>query len=200
MKLHVVGAGLPRTGTSSLRVALEKLLGGRCCHMSALDGHPFKLGEHWDRALRGQPADWDVIMRDYNAAVDWPASAFWRELSFANPDALVLLSVRDSARTWWESMNATVLPNARMGLSADWKEGDHLNLLFERFAGTKQWDARELLIDCYERHNAEVRRAIPSERLLEWRATDGWEPICNRLDLPVPNEPFPWTNRREDWG
>jgi hypothetical protein len=160
------------------------------------------LGEYWDRALHGRAtsSDWEQIMRGYNAAVDWPASAFWRELSEANPNALVLLSVRDSAKTWYESMDATVLPVSRAGVAPDGSEGDSLNLLFGRFTGTKDWNDRELLMECYERHNDEVRRAIPSDRLLEFRATQGWEPICRRLSLPVPNEPFPWTNRREDWG
>ena len=195
MRLRVVGAGLPRTGTSSLRVALERLLGGRCCHMSALEGHPFNLGDDWDRALNDQQPDWDVIFKDYNAAVDWPASQFWRELSELNPAALVLLSVRDSAKTWYESMAATILPAARI----DPAPGPHVQRLFERFIGKGRDDAATL-ISAYERHNAEVRRSIPRNRLLEWRATEGWAPICGALELPVPDDAFPWTNRREDWG
>jgi hypothetical protein len=200
MNLQVVGAGLPRTGTSSLRTALEHLLGGQCCHMSAIPGHPFNLGDEWNRALRNDNPDWNAIMHEYIAAVDWPASMFWRELSDANPDALVLLSVRDSAQTWYESMNATVLPVARMALAPDWNEGRGLLDLFERLTGTAQWDDPALLMGAYDRHNAEARRVIPAYRLLEWRAADGWEPICRALNLPVPEMPFPWTNRREDWG
>ena len=99
MTLRVVGAGLPRTGTSSLRVALEQLLGGRCCHMSAIPNHPFDLGDSWDRVIKQANPDWDAIMDGFNAAVDWPASLFWQELSAANPDALVLLSVLCVATT-----------------------------------------------------------------------------------------------------
>ena len=112
--IRVVGAGLPRTGTSSLRAALEELLGGPCCHMSALEGHPFNLGPGWDGALAGKDSDWNSILAGYVAAVDWPASAFWRELSEAYPEALVLLSVRKSAQEWWESLSATILPYVRM--------------------------------------------------------------------------------------
>src|SRR5262245_39621302 len=100
MSLQVVGAGLPRTGTSSLRQALEHLLGGRCCHMSTIPGHPFNLGDGWDGALAGDTVDWNQLLDGYIAAVDWPASSFWRELSEAYPDALVLLSARDTAETW----------------------------------------------------------------------------------------------------
>ncbi len=199
MHLKVVGAGLPRTGTSSLRRALEQLLGGPCLHMSALPGHPFDLGADWDHALDGGPADWERLLHGYVAAVDWPASMFWRELSAANPDALVLLSVRDSAETWWQSLNETVLGPARAALAPNWTEGRSLVTLFERFAGTDQWDDPALLKAAYERYNADVRKAVPRERLLEWRADEGWQPICRALNLPVPAEPFPWTNRRGEW-
>ena len=198
MALRVVGAGLPRTGTSSLRQALEHLLGGTCCHMSELPGHPFNLGAGWGGALAGKQTDWQRLMVEYVAAVDWPASAFWRELHAAYPHALVLLSSRDSAQTWWESLNATVLPVARETLAPGWNDGRDLIMLLERFTGTTQWDDPTVLMAAYERHNAAVRQAVPN--LLDWQAKDGWEPICGALNVPVPAMPFPHKNRREDWG
>lgn len=200
MSLRIVGAGLPRTGTNSLKRALEQLLGGRCYHMREIPGHPFDLGDGWDRALAGEKPDWQEILAGYTAAVDWPASMFWRELSEANPDALVLLSVRDTPETWWGSADKTILPVARMALAPDWDEGRGLLTLLERFTGTAHWDDPATLMAAYERYRAEVRQAVPRERLLEWRADEGWEPLCRALDLPVPEEPFPWTNRRSDWG
>src|SRR5882672_8609763 len=114
MSLRIVGAGLPRTGTSSLRLALEQLLGGRCYHMSVIPGHPFDLGTGWNGALAGDTPDWHQVFAGYVAAVDWPASLFWRELSAAYPEALVLLSVRNSAEEWWHSADETILPYARL--------------------------------------------------------------------------------------
>jgi hypothetical protein len=99
MNLQVVGAGLPRTGTASLAIGLEHLLSGPCYHMREIPGHPFDLGPGWDQALLGGLPNWDLLMNGYSAAVDWPVSMFWRELSEANPNALVLLSVRESAET-----------------------------------------------------------------------------------------------------
>lgn len=119
MSLRVVGAGLPRTGTHSLQIAPEQLLGGRCYHMREIPGHPFDLGEGWNQAQTGDTPDWNQIFDGYVATVDWPASMFWRELSEANPEALVLLSVRDSAETWWQSVDATILPVARKALAPD---------------------------------------------------------------------------------
>jgi hypothetical protein len=207
MTLRIIGAGLPRTGTASLRVALECLLGGRCCHMSALPGHPFNLGPGWQRAIAGESVNWSSFLSGYTAAVDWPASLFWREMMAANPDAPVILSTRDSAQTWLGSMQATVLPVTRKALAPNWDtnaNGRDLVALFERFMNTRrgslQWDDEAQLIAAYERHNDDVRHSVPRSKLIDWRATDGWAPICSALDLPVPTEPFPWTNRREEWG
>jgi len=199
MKLRVVGAGLPRTGTASLGIALAQLLGGRIYHMSVIPGHPFNLGPGWDLALAGGAPEWDPIFEGFIAAVDWPASLFWRELSDAYPDALVLLSVRDSAETWWHSADETFLPYARMALAPDWNEGRGLVTLLERFTGTEHWDNPSILTAAYERHNAEVRQAIPPQRLLELHAAQGWAPICEALGMPEPDLPFPWVNRRSEW-
>lgn len=167
MSLRVIGAGLPRTGTVSQSQAFEELLGGSCYHMRVIPGHPFDLGEGWNTALANGTPDWEQVFDAYIAAVDWPASAFYRELSEAYPDALVILSTRDSAQTWWESCNATFLPHARMALADGWEHGTGLTDLLERLTGTKQWDDAETLMAAYERHNAEVRRTIPAHRLLD---------------------------------
>lgn len=199
MNLRVVGAGLPRTGTASLTIALERLLGGRIYHMRMIPAHPFDLGTGWNQALEGDTPDWDQLFDGYVAAVDWPASMFWRELSEAYPDALVLLSMRDTAETWWQSANETILPVARMALAPDWNEGRGLLDLLERFTGGKYWDDPATLQAAYERHNAEVRQTVPQHRLLEWQATGGWAPLCSALSVPVPDLPFPWVNRRSEW-
>jgi hypothetical protein len=199
MKLKVIGAGLPRTGTQSLQLALQQLLAGPCYHMREIPGHPFTLGDGWSRALAGDTQDLENIFDGYVASVDWPASMFWRELHQASPDALVLLSVRDSAETWWQSCNETILPYARIAQQPGWTEGRGLVDLLERFTGTTQWDDPATMMAAYERHNDEVRRNAPAGKLLEWRAPDGWEPICRALGLPVPAVPFPWTNQRSEW-
>lgn len=197
-KIRVIGAGLPRTGTASLRYALQDLLGGPCCHMSAIPGHPFDLGPQWRRALDGDATVFAHLLDGFVAGVDWPVSAFWRELSDAHPDAIVLLSVRD-AKTWFESCDATVLPYARMCAAPDWTEGRDLARLLERFAGTANWDDPAKLMAAHDAHNDAVRRGVPKQRLLEWRGEDGWPPICRALGLPVPSEPFPWRNKRSEW-
>jgi hypothetical protein len=200
MTLQVIGAGLPRTGTASLGLALNHLLGGEIYHMSVIPGHPFDLGIGWNQALRSEKPDWEALFSGYIAAVDWPASHFWHELSTAYPNALILLSVRDSAKTWWESAEATFLPFARTGLAPDWEHGHGLQTLLAQFAGTEDWNDPATLQATYERHNEAVRQTIPAHRLLQWQASEGWGPICRALDVGVPERPFPWVNRRSDWG
>src|SRR6478752_2424623 len=106
MALQVVGAGLGRTGTASLQAALEQLLDARCYHMLEVFGKP-DVAATWSRAVDGDSPHWDELLGEYGATVDWPAAAFWRELSDAYPDAIVLLSTRD-ADGWWKSVSNTI--------------------------------------------------------------------------------------------
>jgi sulfotransferase family protein len=190
MALLVIGAGLPRTATRSLKEALETLLHGRCYHMQDvfenLDNVPI-----WRRALAGEPPDWNSFLTDYIAIVDWPGSAFWKELAEANPSALIVLSVRAQPRSWWRGANRTILPGARSYQPPDLLEWQQMfrQLLTTRL--TPDWENEKAANDAYDRHVADVRACAPPERLLEWCATDGWEPLCRALAVPVPDVPFP---------
>jgi hypothetical protein len=197
--LLVVGAGLPRTATRSLKDALELLLGGRCYHMAEVFQHLEDV-PMWRAATRGDEVDWSSFPPDSVAAVDWPASAFWRELTAANPDAVIVLSTRTSAAKWWESADETIFPVLRKPVEQPENEEWHQMVLelAAREIGP-EWDDAERAQAFYERHNEQVRRDAPADRLLEWRATDGWEPLCEALDLPVPDDPFPRVNTREEW-
>jgi hypothetical protein len=201
MALRVVGAGLGRTGTNSLKVALEQLLGGACYHMFELAGRDGDT-PGWLAAVRGEAVDWDALLGEYVATVDWPASAFWRELWHANPEAIVLLSRRDSAQTWWESMQRTIIPTISAEVAPDEpatarRRAMVVEMMRERF--TPDWRDRDAAIAAYERHNEQVRLAVPQERLIEWQPSDGWEPICAALDLPVPRASFPRENSTADF-
>lgn len=193
MALRVVGAGLPRTGTFSLKTALETLLGGPCYHMLEL----VQNLEHvptWHDAVRGRMPDWATFLSDYSATVDWPASLFWREISGAFPDAIVLLSVRD-AESWWESVSRTVF-NVQVPISPEWRAMVD-DLEAQRF--TARTGDRAAAIAAFEQHNDAVRKAVPAGRLVEWRAGEGWEPLCSALGVAVPDEPFPHTNTRAEF-
>ncbi len=196
MSLRVVGAGVGRTGTHSLKIALEQLLGGRCHHMIEMFGNDAQIAG-WTAAFNGAPTDWSALLDDYVAQVDWPGASYWPELSAANPDALVLLSVRD-AESWYRSASDTIF--AHMGSTDDvlgpWLAAVR-TMLGERFSN--DFSDRDAMVAAYERHNAEVRASVPADRLLEWSAVEGWAPICERLDLPVPVEPFPLTNTTEQF-
>ena len=199
MSLKIVGAGLGRTGTHSLKIALEMLLGAPCYHMVEV----FQHLEHvpaWQDAADGKPVDWHALLAGYAAAVDWPASAYYKELAEAFPDAVVLLSTR-SAESWWESAQATIFagignPAARSRFDPAWFTMVE-TMMKNRF--TPDLSDRDAAIAAFERHNAEVIRTIPPKRLVVWTATDGWEPICDALGLPIPAEPFPRTNTREEF-
>lgn len=201
MSISVVGAGLGRTGTNSLKLALERLLDGRCYHMYELIERPADT-EAWERAVAGEPVAWDSLLGDFRATVDFPASLFWREILAANPDAVVLLSSRDSPETWWRSMEKTIVPSLAGEVPPDrpdWARRRAMNLQMLRTRLTAQWPDASAVTDAYVRHNDEVRREVPGERLIDWRPGDGWEPICSVLGLDVPTEPFPHENTTADF-
>lgn len=196
MSLAVVGAGVGRTGTHSLKIALEQLLGGPCHHMIEILGDPSQVPA-WIDAIEGRPVDWSDVFSRYQAMVDWPGCSFWREILAANPDALVLLSVRD-ADDWYRSASNTIFQSFdRMPPELGGWPAAMAKLFSDRFS--VQFDDATAMKDAYERHNESVRREAPPAQLLEWRPGDGWEPICERLGVPVPDEPFPVTNTTEEF-
>lgn len=201
MGLRVVGAGLGRTGTNSLKLALEQLLGGRCYHMLEVRSRPQDV-PMWEDAVAGRPVDWQARLADFEATVDWPAAAFWRELHAANPQALVLLSTRDSPEVWWRSMEKTIVPTLALTVPEEdtqlaRQRAMTMAVLRTRFA--PDWPDRDAMIAAYERHNREVREAVPSGQLIDWRPGDGWEPICEALGIATPAEPFPHENTTADF-
>lgn len=204
MTLRIIGAGLPRTGTKSLKTALERLLGGPCYHMLEFFAHP----EHaptWRDAFRGELPDWDSFLDGYAAGVDSPISEFWRPLAEAYPEAPVLLSHRQNADVWYASMDKTVLTQARAARDAagpGWATDatEHQRAAMAEvfgFFGPRIFgslDDPEVIKQAYHRWLSDVRAAVPAERLIDWQPGDGWEPLCSAIGVPVPDEPFPFEN------
>jgi hypothetical protein len=196
--MRLIGAGLPRTGTSSLRDALQHLLRAPVYHMSEAFARP----EHaptWVAAIEGNPPVWDDFLAPYAAGVDVPFSSCWRDLAAAYPEAPVLLSHRGDAGVWYRSMSATVLPRTRQMLAKD--DSDPMVPLFRVLFSNVFTDAedQEDVMAGYERWLGDVRAEIAPERLVEWQPKDGWEPICRALGMPVPDLPFPHRNSTADY-
>jgi sulfotransferase family protein len=197
MALRLVGAGLGRTGTHSLKLALEQLLGAPCYHMVEVFGKPDHVAE-WRRGVEGGTPDWDLIFDGYAAAVDWPTAAFYRPLMERYPEALVLLSTRRDAAEWHKSAQATIF--SVMDKVADAPpdlEAMAIGMLTNTF--TPEWRDADAAMAAYDRHNATVRSVVPAERLVEWQPGDGWAPLCRALGVPEPADPFPHVNTTADF-
>jgi hypothetical protein len=192
--LNLIGAGLGRTGTLSLKLALEQLGIGPCYHMAELLMEPSR-GAAWVHAADGHP-DWDSIFDGFAATVDYPGCTFWRELSQFYPSAKVLLSVRNP-QDWFDSTQQTIFsdeqnkPFARSALSEFFDK-----TVFRAF--DDQIHDRDFMTAAFQRHNAEVERVIPQDRLLVYEVAQGWPPLCKFLGVPVPDAPFPRVNSREE--
>lgn len=198
MTLRLIGAGLGRTGTTSLKVALEDLLGGRCYHMLEVRERP-EDPDVWGDAYEGKLPDWRRFFDGYTAAVDWPAAPFWPELAEAFPDAPILLSVRD-VDAWWKSASTTIFVALATYFAPDAPDDGWTRMgrgMMHRF--TPGWQDEAQAKAAYLAYNDEVRRTAPPDRLVEWRPEEGWGPLCEALGVAVPDRPFPHTNTGEEF-
>jgi sulfotransferase family protein len=191
--MDVIGVGFGRTGTLSLKTALERLGAGPCAHMIPLIGDE-ERSALFTRAVEGDEASLDKALDGYRSTVDWPGVYFWRQLIEKYPDAKVLLTVRDpekwyasAERTIWAATNAPTPP----GMEKFREMCDATNWI-GTFGG--RFGDREHAIRVFNEHNDEVRRTVPAARLLEYEVGQGWEPLCDFLGVPVPEEPFPRLN------
>ena len=195
--MQVIGAGLGRTGTNSLKLALERLLGGPCYHMFELFQRPQDVAA-WQAAVDGNPVDWDALLNGWVATVDWPGAPVFEQMAAAYPDALVLLSIRDG-EAWYRSMNETIF--ALMRTAPEAEPNPLQNLVRAEFSKwlTLEFDDKAKTIAAFNRHNERVRAAVPAHRLVEWETGDSWQPLCEALELPIPDEPFPHANASDDF-
>ncbi len=197
MALQVVGAGFGRTGTLSLKNALEKIGFGPCYHMMEVFPRPEHVAM-WHRLAFGGKIDWDVLFEGFRATVDWPSARWWKEIAAHYPNAKVLLSLRDP-EAWYKSMMETIYQPMKHPASDHAPEQVRMQnemvrkaILDETF--DNRFEDKAQAIAVFNRHNQEVRDTVDPKRLLVFDVREGWEPLCRFLDVAVPSEPFPRLN------
>jgi hypothetical protein len=196
MALKVIGAGLGRTGTLSLKLALEHIGFGPCYHMSEMLAGIRRNVPLWIEAAKSNP-DWDAIFAGYQSTTDYPGCMFWRQISAHYPDAKIVLTTRDPDK-WFESGAATVFSaphRARFEGNPQMAEFFRLTVFgdLEQSLGD-----RAKMIEYFNAWNQSVIDAVPPDKLLVYRAGDGWDPLCAFLGVPVPAAPYPRVNSREE--
>jgi len=205
MPLSVIGVGLPRTGTMSLKFALEQLGFAPCCHMTDVLASR-ALWRLWKNAADGNP-EWETIFRGYSASVDAPGCFFWRELAQHYPQAKIILTKRDPV-AWFNSLQETVLSQRwQQGTSDPEYQATLASAVRPRAVGQIVSEKQRLelsrdpdfMIARFESHNAEVIASLPRDRSLVFEVSEGWQPLCAFLDRPVPNTPFPRENSRKSF-
>ena len=207
-KLEVIGAGLGRTGTESLKKALEQLGFSKCYHMFELMKHPENLPE-WEKLGRGETPNYDLLFGGYSSCTDFPAAMYYQNLMQKYPGAKVVLTVRDPD-SWFDSASKTIFkqpPSIFLGLMrivgvfskkarsmmAVWSFAR--SLVHDRFFDGSIRD-RERTKSIFVAWNQEVHRVVPPDRLLVFDVSEGWTPLCRFLDVPIPDVPFPRSNER----
>jgi len=194
MTLKVIGAGFGRTGTNTLKVALEMLGLGPCYHMYEVIQRPDHIAV-WQKAAEGELPDWDALFEGFNSGVDWPVSRYWRELAAHYPGAKIILSERDP-EAWFRSIDKTIFETWR----AD-DVPDEFTVLREMtsklirdgvFGGNIE--DKDHVIEVFKKNGADVRAAFGPDRLLTFDPNQGWAPLCAFLGVEIPEDPFPHTN------
>ena len=201
MALEIIGSGFGRTGTASMKLALEALGFGPCHHMEEVIGNPAQV-PYWQAVAARKPVNWDEVFAGYRSQVDWPGAHVWRELAAAYPDAKVIHTVRPEEQ-WWNSFSATI--GALLSGFKDIPAPPHVKAIvdatYEMICVQTMGGSldRESALAAYRRRTEDVRAAIPPERLLVFDVAQGWEPLCRFLGVPVPDMPFPRVNSTEEF-
>ncbi len=202
MTLQVIGSGFGRTGTKSLKAALERLGYGPCHHMHEIVENPDQVA-HWQKLAAGEEVDWHRVFAGYNSQVDWPGAHVWRELAEAFPDAKVVHTVRPEEK-WWASLQKTI--GKLMARYRDIPLPPHIHNMLEAwngFAGKETFGGKlgdkEIALAAFRKRTDDVRAALPADRVLVFDPAEGWAPLCAFLGKDVPDEPFPHHNLRADF-
>ncbi|MEP3051830.1 MAG: sulfotransferase family protein [Erythrobacter sp.] len=214
MTLEVIGAGFGRTGTASMKAALEILGYDKTHHMFEVMTSKDQL-RLWHDVATGKPPQWEQIFDGFPAAVDFPSASYWRELAAHYPQAKVILTTRSSA-SWWKSARATIIEIGRTAPRWATRFIPPVRMNKEMVDGTvwnRMFDGRQFEEEharaVFDAHNEAVQAELPPERLLVFEVKQGWEPLCAFLGKPVPDRPFPHVNdsaqfqsliRRIKWG
>ncbi len=197
MTLEIIGAGFGRTGTHSLKNAIETLGFGPTHHMYEVRKSSDQIAV-WTGIANGETPNWQTVFTGYKSQVDWPGSRYWRELSASFPSSKVILTTRDP-EAWYESICKTILPSSTIGRNSDPDPvGRAGSELIYRIAIDGIFDGRlaekDYAIEIYESHCREVVQTIPTDRLLVFDVKEGWAPLCDFLDVAIPDSPFPRGN------
>jgi hypothetical protein len=200
--MKVIGAGFGRTGTMSLKAALEQLGFGPCFHMIDLIRDPAPL-PYWQAAANGEKVDWTEALAGWESTIDWPGCTFWEEMAETWPDAPVLLSVRDP-EAWYRSTVNSIHEAKEMALRGELHGNTEeapdpatmqmINGLIWNGTFKGRFTDKEFALDVFRRHNEEVKSKVPADRLLVYEIKDGWGPLCDFLGVEVPDEPMPHLN------
>lgn len=197
--LEFIGAGFGRTGTMSLKVALEILGFGPCHHMMEVMCGSSRVARQWLAAVNGAKPNWDVLLKGYRATVDWPSLFFLPELMEKYPSAKVILTERD-AESWYTSASSTIFKaiQTRQGAWVPIQQQLAETLIIGKTFHHRV-DDKKYAMDIYESHLEWVRAYVPSDRLITLDVSDGWQGLCSHLDLPLPDKPFPHSNRTQEF-
>jgi hypothetical protein len=197
-ELEILGAGFGRTGTNSLKIALERLGFGPCYHMYEITKNPGHIS-FWNAAASNSPVEWISFFKSYKATVDWPASAFVPQIYKAFKSSKVIITVRNPEE-WYQSANNTIFHTmANWEANENPETRDRMKMAKKIILDGVFWgkhDNKNHCIGIFNKHINEISNVVPKDNLLIFDVSEGWVPLCEFLKVEIPNEAFPYTNTR----
>jgi hypothetical protein len=205
--VKVIGAGFGRTGTMSLKAALEQLGAGPCFHMIDIIRDPSQL-PYWQAAADGEPVDWEDALDGWEASVDWPGCTFYEQHMETWPDAPVLLTVRDP-EAWYRSVSNSIYAAKEMAMRGELKPPEEnppspevmqmINGLIWNGTFHGRFHEKDYALKVFHDHNEDVKRTVPPDRLVVYEIGQGWGPLVEMLGVQAPDAPFPHLNDTESF-
>ena len=213
MSIKIIGAGFPRTGTTTLKTCLETLGHSKVYHMKELLVNPERL-HHWKTLDETGDTDWDALYNGYDATVDFPGYPWYKEHMKRFPEAKVILTVRDF-ESWHKSVDKTVFragpqtPGEKikmMGkllMSSRARKVVKCIKFFKKIFFAEElkgkFEDKVFAKKVWDDHIAEVKSFVPADKLLVYDVRDGWGPLCKFLGVEEPAEPLPHLNKKENF-
>ncbi|MGH2714266.1 MAG: sulfotransferase family protein [Thermoleophilaceae bacterium] len=205
--MKVIGAGFGRTGTMSLKAALEQLGAGPCFHMIDIIRDPSTL-HYWQAAIDGERVDWKEALDGWEGSVDWPGCTFYKQHMETWPEAPVLLSVRDP-EAWYKSTSNSIHAAKEMAMRGELQPPEEnppspevmqmINGLIWQGTFNGRFGDRDYALQVFNDHIEDVKRTVPADRLVIYEIGQGWGPLAEMLGVEAPDAPFPHLNDTESF-
>lgn len=183
---RIFGIGMHKTGTTSLHEALN-IMNLDCAHWPSA---------HWAKAVWNEMQEGSSkTLEKHYSACDLPITLLYKELDIAYPNSKFILTLRDEGE-WLDSVERHWNPEYNEYRKM-WDTDPFTHKVHSLLYGRKKFD-RDIFLARYRKHTADVLNYFKDRHndllVLTTGHDNSWDRLCEFLNLPIPNEPYPRLN------